>query len=194
METTIITPPATEPITLAQAKAYIRTTTTVEDQTDLITHLISAARKQVEEDTGRAIGTQVWKQSQGYWPHSRYRTLYACPVQAITTVTYTTATATAVLPSDTYRLVARENTFSSIQLKAGAKWPDEILLHPGLEITFTCGYTTVPQKLIEAMAALITYWYDNPEAAVASTEYKAEVGVLPLRYNDLIANYKLWGN
>ena len=36
--------------------------------------------------------------------------------------------------------------------------------------------------------------YDNPEAAIASTAYKAEVGILPLRYQELIAPFKLWGH
>ena len=32
---------------------------------------------------------------------------------------------------------------------------------------------------MEAIASLIAYWYDNPEAAIASTTYKAEVASCP---------------
>jgi hypothetical protein len=52
------TPPATEPVTLAQAKAWLKVET--DDEDALIAALIPAARARAEWHTGRAFVTQGW--------------------------------------------------------------------------------------------------------------------------------------
>jgi uncharacterized phiE125 gp8 family phage protein len=53
------TPPASEPVTLAQARAWLRVESGT-DEDDLITALIPAARARAEWHTGRAFVTQGW--------------------------------------------------------------------------------------------------------------------------------------
>jgi hypothetical protein len=53
------TPPAQEPVTLAQAKAWLRVESGT-DEDDLIAALIAAARARAEWHTGRAFVTQGW--------------------------------------------------------------------------------------------------------------------------------------
>ena len=110
---------------------------------------------------------------------------------AITGATYTTKEGTQTLAADQYQLIAYENRLPLFQLADDAIWPTSALVYPGFKVTFACGYTTVPSELLEAMRALIVYWYENREAAIASTQYKAEVSELPLRYRDLITPYTL---
>ncbi len=52
------TAPASEPITLAEAKAYLRVTSTDEDT--LITNLIISVRQITELISDRRIVTQTW--------------------------------------------------------------------------------------------------------------------------------------
>lgn len=59
MALTLITPPAVEPLTLAEAKAHLRVDTTDDD--DLIAALLTASRSFCEEWTGRAFVTQTWE-------------------------------------------------------------------------------------------------------------------------------------
>lgn len=192
MITTLVAGPTAEPYTIAQAKALCRTTISTGDHDALMTQLINAARTQVEEDTGRRIGSQTWLHTQAYWPRENYITLPDCPLISVQSVTYTTTMGITTINSSLYAAVARPNTYGTVQLHPGQTWPVATLIQPGITIAYTCGYTTVPAQLREAIASLITYWYDNPEAAIASTTYKAEVGVLPLRYEKLIAPFKLW--
>lgn len=94
--------------------------------------------------------------------------------------------------ASTYLTIAYHNTYGRLELVHDVQWPTAQLLHPGLIVTYTCGYITPPADIMEAIASLIAYWYDNPEAAIASTTYKAEVGILPLRYQEIIRAYSQW--
>ncbi|MEQ1619683.1 MAG: head-tail connector protein, partial [Terricaulis sp.] len=65
MTITILTPPASEPITLAEAKLFLRIDQTAEDP--LITTLIAAAREAVEVACGRALITRRVRESLDIW-------------------------------------------------------------------------------------------------------------------------------
>ncbi len=69
MSSILLTPPAVEPVTLAEAKAYLR----VEhgDDDDVIAALIAAARSHVEAQTRRVLITQIGSLGAilaGRWP------------------------------------------------------------------------------------------------------------------------------
>ncbi len=66
--TTILSPPATEPITLADAKAWLRVATSSED--DLVTSLIAAARNAFETETGIALITRRLRRHWLQWPRA----------------------------------------------------------------------------------------------------------------------------
>lgn len=59
MATTLLTPPAVEPVLLVDAKAHMRVD--IADDDALITGLIAAARQYVEDLTGRRLITQKWR-------------------------------------------------------------------------------------------------------------------------------------
>src|SRR5258706_6207580 len=56
--TKLITPPAVEPFTLAEAKLHCRID--IDDDNANVDKWIKAARTKVEKDTGRALLTQTW--------------------------------------------------------------------------------------------------------------------------------------
>ena len=193
MNLVLVTPASVEPFTVAEAKALARTAISSVEHDALVGRLITAARQKVEEDTGRAIGLQAWRGSQTYWPKSRYLTLPVCPLVSVQSLTYKTSAGVQTIDLAGCIVQAKPHHYGQIDLAAGGSWPTATLLYPGLTVEFTCGYATLPSALKEAIGALLVYWYDNPEAAIASTAYKAEVGVLPLRYHELIQPFKLWG-
>ena len=57
----LLTPPATEPLTLAETKSYLKITDVGDDV--LISQMITAVRKSCEHWTSRALVTQIW----GLW-------------------------------------------------------------------------------------------------------------------------------
>lgn len=60
------TAPASEPVSRSEAKAHARIEHDFEDA--LIDGYITAARKRVEHDTGRALITQTWTATLDRWP------------------------------------------------------------------------------------------------------------------------------
>ena len=53
-----LTPPESEPVTLEQAKGFVRVDTDADDA--LLSLLITAARQEAEAITGRALGESTW--------------------------------------------------------------------------------------------------------------------------------------
>ena len=66
MSSILLTPPAVEPVTLAEAKAYLRVEH--DDDDDVIASLIAAARSHIEAQTRRALITQTWQIRRDSWP------------------------------------------------------------------------------------------------------------------------------
>lgn len=66
MGLSLVTPPALEPVTLADAKLHLRESDTGQDT--LITALITAARKAIEEKCRRSLITQTWMATLDQFP------------------------------------------------------------------------------------------------------------------------------
>ena len=68
MSSILLDGPAVEPVSLAEAKAYLRVEH--DDDDDTIAALIAGARIHVESQTRRALITQTWRLSRDAWPKS----------------------------------------------------------------------------------------------------------------------------
>lgn len=180
--------PATEPVTLIEAKAHLRVVDTAEDT--LIGTLISAARQHVENETGRALITQTYTLRLDSWPTVVY--LPRPPAISITSVAYTDAAgATHTLSTGAYALVPSSDPgqliFNSDLLPA-----DALANVAPIAIAYTAGYgaaAAVPQALKQAMLLLLGHWYVNREAVVA-TGARTSMGETPLAVMALLAPYR----
>lgn len=189
LDLSLITPPATEPVSLAEAKLHCRVDSAAEDT--LITALITAARQHVEEITSRALITQTWELRLDAWPRLLY--LPRPPLLSITSVSYTNdANNTTVLSAAAYAL--RIGTEPGCVLFDGALLPNNVTLAnlAAVKVRYTAGYgaaaSAVPKPLFQALLLLIGHWYANREAVAAGN-----LGPLPLAVDSLLAPFRvLW--
>lgn len=165
MTTTIITPPASEPVTLSDAKAHLRVDATDEDA--LISAMIGAARETAEHMTGRAFITQTLE-----------LTLDAFPVGAIaiprpnlltvTSVKYddTAGVEQTVSPADYVVLI--KPTPGLVYPADGVSWPATRDMKAAVRVRYTAGYgassAAVPAAIKSWMLLRVGALYKHREA------------------------------
>lgn len=191
----LVTGPAAEPITLAQAKAQLRVEVTDDDV--LIEGLIAAVRQGVEE-RGYALITQTWDLHLDRFP-SIIR-IPRAPVQSISSITYvdtdgeTQELAAALYTADLTCTPAR------IVPAYGESWPSTRRVPQAVTVRFVAGYgdggatpdgagatpDPVPERIRQAMKVDLAglYYVRSPLVAGAVT---------PLPTVDrLLTNYTLY--
>lgn len=163
-----IAAPLIEPVTLAEAKTYLRVDDTNSD--DLINDLITAARMVAESWLRRALISQSWQLAYDYGiPNCVW--LPMGPVDSITSVVLVNRdTTTVTLDPASYWLSAAQNAlmFDSMQIAFQ------------VQITYASGYgsnaTDVPKPIKQGMLSHIGAMFDSrgedgtvalPEQAIA---------------------------
>ncbi|MBL29556.1 MAG: hypothetical protein CMM50_18655 [Rhodospirillaceae bacterium] len=179
MALTLVTAPAAEPVTVAEAKAHLRVD--LDDDDALIGRLITAARQGGEDFTGRSFVTQAWRltldrvpgTSLSWWDGWREGaavdgcpnaiSLPRPPLQSVSAVTLfgedgaTTewAAANYFVDGDGGRLV----------LCDGSAWPTLVRTVAGLSVTYVAGYgdeaSDVPAALRQAVLAHVAALYEH---------------------------------
>jgi uncharacterized phiE125 gp8 family phage protein len=191
MYTTLVTPAASEPITLAEAKVVCAVDGDITGEDTHITQLIQAARSFVQVRLAVAgnplrLAVETWRMARDYWPRSAWLDFKVLPVVSVTGVAYQDAAGAGEMTSmvlDGFYLDA-----ANARLHVLSAWPTVGLGLRGVEVTFTAGYVPdASDPLRQAMMMLIAHWFENREAVVAGTEYRAEAVKVPLGFDDLLA-------
>lgn len=186
MGLSLITAPSVEPVLLAEAKAHVRQTE--DDHDELISLMIIAARKHVEDETQRALCTQTWDYTIDYeWP-DRIR-LPLPPLQSVTSISYVdTAGASQTLASNQYLVnLSGGSGEGVIEPAYGVTWPSLRRQMSAITIRFVAGYSTVPEPLDMVIKMLLSHWYTNTDAVVTGTI----ATTIPLAVNSLMFPYKV---
>lgn len=174
---TQVTPPAVEPVTLAQAKAHLRVDITDDDA--YITALISAARVYAEHHTRRAFITQTWDMyfDQFHYFDTREIQIPLPALQSVTWINYTDTGQQVVTLDPSLYVVDPRQKPGRVYPAFAQYWPATLPLQNSVNIRFVAGYgadgTFVPNTIIQAMLFSISHWYENREPVVA------ERGVVP---------------
>jgi uncharacterized phiE125 gp8 family phage protein len=184
----LLSGPASEPVSLDDAKAYLKLDTTDEDA--LVTTLVTAARLHVEGTTGRALITQSWRLVLDDWPPVGLVRLPVAPLQSLTEITAYDVNGDAVTLSTDGVLWDALAAPSLLYLPTG--FGDEVVLRPfqGIEIDYVAGYGSdpadVPATLRQAMLLLVAYWFENRDAVVLA----GAGSVVPSGFEQIVGAYR----
>ena len=187
MASLLLTPPALEPLTLDEAKAYLRVDTAADD--DLIAALIAGARIHVEAQTRRALITQSWRLVLDAWPEDGRIPVRPAPLQALA--------AARVYDLDNIAHAVDMQAFvadlaGSVLIVAPWALAQPQRLGAGIELDVTCGYgdaaADVPEPLRQAIRLLVAHWYENRGLIAAGT---TSVASMPEAVAALLAPYRM---
>jgi len=184
----LLSGPAAEPVSLDDAKAYLRLDS--DDEDALVTTLVTAARLHVEGATGRALLTQSWRLVLDDWPSVGLLRLPVGPLQSLTAITAYDINGDPVTLSTDGVLWDAQAAPSLLYLPAG--FGDGVVLRPfqGVEIDYVAGYGTdpadVPATLRQALLLLVAYWFENRDAVVLA----GSGSVIPSGFDQLVGPYR----
>jgi len=189
MTSYLLAGPAQEPISLAQAKAFLRIEDENTAEDGLIQTLITAARLHLEGVTQKALLAQSWRLVLDGWPPDRVVHLPVGPVRALLAVTAYGADGEPVavplvqfgtLPGGGTRLVLPARIVGAPGLRA----------HSGIEIDYEAGYgetaDDVPADLRQALLVLVGYWFEHRDAVIVA----GSGAVVPAGFDRLVAGHK----
>lgn len=186
---TLVTPPATEPLSLDDAKNYLRVEIAADDA--LIGDLIAAARLECEHGTGRSFLTTGWRLTLDYlpfgggsasplgfaaggafatnslsgpWGGAPSLQLPRPPLIGLTGIAYVDQGGRrATLDPDD--VVVSPGTPGRIAPTYGGLWPFSLPQIASVAIDYTAGYgdepAAVPRNLIQAMRILTAFYYEG---------------------------------
>lgn len=191
---TVVTPPAVEPLSVAEAKVYLRVDTTADD--GLIGVLIAAARQWVETFTRRALITQTLDQAfASFMGLDNPLYLARAPLQSVTSITYLDQVGdTQTLDPSNYRVRAVSGPTAGrgwIELTSTTTLPR---VYPRAEAPVTVrtvsGYgnaaTDVPAGLKAAIYLLLGDLYEQRQETILGVSSRTKTTV-----ERLLAPYRL---
>lgn len=187
MPSILLTPPASEPVSLAEAKVFMRIEHNDDD--DALSALIAGARTHIEAQTRRALITQVWRLTRDVWPASGVLPILPVPLRQLIAVRVFTAGGAQLVDHDSFETdkVAAPARLTFVR---GAM-PSPGRPFGGIEIDVEAGYgddaDDVPQPLRQAIKLLVAHWYENRALIAAS----GEVASVPAAVAGLVAPYRV---
>ena len=181
----LVTGPSSEPITLGEAKLYLRVDDTTEDA--LITAIITAARRKFENDTYHYLLPQTWELYLNQNEiNAEQISINKSDITAISSVKYYDQSNTQqTLSTNDYQTAIQGRPYS-IQLTTVPQVYNRL---EAMVIRFTLGYTNaaaVPEDIKTAIKTLIGTLYENRQTIVTGTQ----VNEVPDTYKFIMENYR----
>lgn len=186
----LVTPPALEPVTLAEAKAQLRVDGTQDDT--LITSLITAARQVAENLLGRAFITQTQRLLDDAAP-ARAFTLPRAPLQSVTHIkVYDDADTATTVDSALYMV---DTAASRVSLRSGASWPTVSRALNGFEVQYVASFgalaADVPLALRQGLLAHVAHLYNFRGDGLTREGISGAMTAMPREALALYAPYRL---
>jgi hypothetical protein len=177
---TLVTPPAEEPVSLAEGKLHLRVETDFTDDDPQISALITAARRKCEVEIWRAFVTSTWDYRLDAFPNRlnfpfgsawdpRQRSLANRieipnpPLVSVTSIAYTDiAGTTQTIDPSAYE--ATPGTPGLIVPDWNTFWPYGRYEPGAVTIRYVAGYgaaADVPEPIKAAIKIMLTFLYEN---------------------------------
>ncbi len=174
------TGPAFPVVSDADAKAWLRVTSSAED--GLIAGLVEAATSYLDGADGvlgRVLVSRSWEMVTADFPD----VIPLAPVTSITSIAYLDDDgATQTVAPENYRLIASDD-HAVIELVDGASWPTPASRSDAVTVEFVAGYgdvNDVPPPICTAVKMLTGLWYENRLAATDKSFSELPFGVRAL--------------
>jgi len=183
----IVTEPSREPLTVDNAKDYLRIDESFNDDNAMILMHIAAARERFQEATGQVLVPTEFQAAFDNWPDDNVIRLFKVPLLSVTGITY-------------YDTQGNEQTLSADDLHIDAvskparlvpvagRWPSVDGRPGGIKLRFTSGYADgkVPKFIKHALLLMVGHFYDN------RTEVTPEqLNVMPRGVDSVIEMYSV---
>lgn len=180
-----LTPPSSEPVSLAEAKHFLRLDAGEEDE--LLGTLITAARLMVEAASGRMLIEQAWRIVLDRWPPGGEIRLPLAPVTAISAARVFDLLG-AAQPVASEALALDVGADPSVIHVVG-EVPETGRERGAIEIDVVAGYgaspLAVPAPLRQAVLRLTTRWFEQRGDVVGR-----DAAALPADILALVAPYR----
>ncbi len=187
------TPPVSEPVTLSEAKSYLRISDTDDDA--FVNALITSVRQRFETWAARSLITQTWtlwldgfprkgnkdapgegyfELPVGHFDHDqRQLEISRSPLQSVTLLkTYDTANTATAFNATNYLVDSASNP-GRIALNLGAQWPTGLRPVNAVEIEFVAGYgnaSDVPDSIKQGILFWIKFLFADKSKLFESDE------------------------
>lgn len=193
MGLSIVTQPASEPLSVAEAKSHLRVD--ISDDDTLIGEYITAARVYAEGMTRRAFVEQTWDFTLDRFQIAGIK----LPIQPVTSVTYVryvdSTGSTQIFTEGTSPDVTKYDVFTDrprtlIVPKYNQVWPDTRDHPESVTVRFVAGYSTFPGDLKQALRLMVGHQYENREAVVLGFTL---IEALPLGVQAYLSQYMMRG-
>lgn len=182
MPRVLVTPPTAEPVTLSEAKANLRVTSSDDDS--MISAMITDARDWAENFTQRAIMTQTWDYMIDTFTDDIELPLP--PLQSVTSVKYIDADGIEQTLASTEYAVDTAADRGVVRLAYNKTWPVTRTQANAVTIRFVAGYSAtnpLPGAIKRACLLIINELYARRENAIVG----APITTVPVN-----AEYTLW--
>jgi len=168
----ITTPAATDPVSLATAKAFARIDDTGDATADtendtIVTELITAATNVFEGQTGRALVLQTWTAWLDCSPQSYVLQLNKGRIDSITSIKgYDQEGNATTLDSSAYEL---DSDNGRVGLVGSNTWPSSTRGFKAFAVEYVAGYNTIPAEAMTAIKQMVSHWFEHRETATDLT-------------------------
>lgn len=196
----LITPPASLPVTLDEAKLHLRAAFPNEDgsmpatdEDGLITALLEAAVSHLDGWTGilgRCLVEQTWRVDFDRFDWGMRLPLW--PIGEIVSITWRNAAGEISTIANTNYALRTDERGAYVHWDRGYSFPSDLYESAAVSVTFKAGYptvdgkSTVPAAIKAAILLLVGNWYENREAVVVGVTATA----LPMAVDALLSPYR----
>jgi uncharacterized phiE125 gp8 family phage protein len=186
MPSILLSGPAIEPWSIAEAKSFLRAEN--DDDDTVIASLIAAARSHVEAMTRCALIAQTWRFVLDQWPKDGRVRPGRGPLRTLTAArVYNSAGTATVIDVEMFVVDKTSGVIASSAWGLPAPGRATAGIELDVEIGFGTAATDVPDALRHAVRTLVAHWYEN-RGLIAIGQ---SVAMMPASVSAMIASYRV---